>query len=98
MVDEVEIGSVDAFLEKEMGLTEEKRCLLKINIWNKVFRKSTETWNNSFKICLKKWHICDSIFIEYGCDMSHLWAGRKTRVHHRRVRHPPFFDHNVRMK
>ena len=29
MVDEVEIGSVDAFLEKEMGLTEEKRCLLK---------------------------------------------------------------------
>ena len=22
-------GSVDAFLEKEMGLTEEKRCLLK---------------------------------------------------------------------
>ena len=29
MVDEVEIGSVDAFLEKEMWLTEEKRCLLK---------------------------------------------------------------------
>lgn len=31
MGDEVEIesGSVDAFLEKEMGLTEEKRCLLK---------------------------------------------------------------------
>ena len=29
MVVEVEIGSVDAFLEKEMGLTEEKRCLLK---------------------------------------------------------------------
>ena len=29
MVDEVEIGSVDAFLEKEMGLTEEKRCLMK---------------------------------------------------------------------
>lgn len=29
MVDEVESGSVDAFLEKEMGLTEEKRCLLK---------------------------------------------------------------------
>ena len=29
MVDEVEIGSVDAFLEKEMGQTEEKRCLLK---------------------------------------------------------------------
>lgn len=29
MVDEVEIGSVDAFLEKEMGLTEEKKCLLK---------------------------------------------------------------------
>ena len=29
MVDEVEIGRVDAFLEKEMGLTEEKRCLLK---------------------------------------------------------------------
>ena len=31
MVEEVEIesGSVDAFLEKEMGLTEEKRCLLK---------------------------------------------------------------------
>ena len=29
MVDEVEIGSVDAFLEKEMRLKEEKRCLLK---------------------------------------------------------------------
>ena len=27
--DEIESGRVDAFLEKEMGLTEEKRCLLK---------------------------------------------------------------------
>ena len=47
--------------------------------------------NDVFKNLLENWHTCDTISIKYRCDMSHLWAGRKTRVHQPAGKTPAFF-------